>query len=180
MNFSDIKQFIRTGSYEVDVSLASLERSLADFSEDCGLELNPDYQRGHVWAEEQQVSYVEFLLRGGTTARVIYFNSPEYGVKGEETNLEDTIVCVDGLQRLTACRRFLNDEIEVFGYKYSEFTGAPRVMQGLKFNINSLQTRAEILEWYIQFNSGGTVHTDEEINRVKEMLVVEKEKRSAG
>ena len=172
MKFSDIKQFIRSGSYEIDVSLHTLQRNLEAWENDYGLELNPDFQRGHVWTEEQQIAYVEFLLRGGVTAKVIYFNSPAFG--GKRTgNLPDTILCVDGLQRLTACLRFLNNEIKVFGHYYNEFEGIPRTMQGLKFNVNCLQNRNEVLEWYIQFNEGGTVHTKEEIDRVKELLAAE-------
>lgn len=172
MKFSDIKQFITSGSYEVNIPLTSIERTLSSWNEDYGVELNPDFQRGHVWTEEQQIAYVEFLLRGGATAKVIYFNSPAFG--SYKKLKDETIVCVDGLQRLTACLRFVRDEIKVFGYRFSEFEGSPRVMSDLKFNVNSLETRAEVLEWYIQFNSGGTVHTDEEINRVKKLLKEER------
>jgi len=40
----------------------------------------------------------------------------------------------------------------------------------MKINVNDLQTRAEVLQWYIDFNSGGVVHTAEEIARVKALL----------
>lgn len=40
----------------------------------------------------------------------------------------------------------------------------------LKLNINNLQTRREVLQWYIELNSEGTIHTDAEIDRVKELL----------
>ena len=42
-------------------------------------------------------------------------------------------------------------------------------------NINNLQTRKEVLQWYIELNSGGTVHTDAEIDRVKKLLRKEDE-----
>lgn len=169
MKFNDIPQFIRSGSYEIDVSLDYLERALDGWEEDYGLDLNPDFQRGHIWTEEQQVKYVEFLLRGGVTVRVIYFNSPAFG-DSERGDLGDTILCVDGLQRLTACRRFLKNEIKVFNHYYNEFEGSLRITQGLRFNVNSLKTKKEVLQWYLEFNSGGTVHTEEELNRVRKML----------
>ena len=40
----------------------------------------------------------------------------------------------------------------------------------LLFNVNNLKTKAEVLVWYIEFNTGGTVHTEEEINKVKMLL----------
>ena len=175
MKFSDIKPFIRSGSYEIDVSLYHLKRTLSNWEEDYGLELNPDFQRGHVWTEEQQSAYVEFLLRGGVTSKVIYFNSPAFGGdKGGD--LDETILCVDGLQRLTACLKFLNNEIKVFNHYYDEFEGSLRMMQGLKFNVNCLNKRADVLEWYLQFNEGGTIHTKEELDRVRKLLELEQNK----
>ena len=32
-----------------------------------GLQFNPDFQRGHVWTEGQQIAFMEFLLKGGKT-----------------------------------------------------------------------------------------------------------------
>lgn len=59
-----------------------------------------------MFGENQQTKYIEFLLRGGKSANVIYFNKPSW--------------------------------------------------QGF--------------EWYIDLNTGGTPHTEEEINKVKELL----------
>lgn len=177
MKFSDIVPLIRSGEYEVDITLKTLELTLKQMDEDCGLELNPDFQRGHVWTEKQQVAYVEFLLRGGVTSKVIYFNSPSYGKREENCDLPDTILCVDGLQRLTACLRFVRNEIQVFGHYCADIEGSLRVVQGLKFNINCLSTRAEVLQWYLEFNTGGTVHTKEEIARVRELLELEMAKK---
>lgn len=171
MRFSNIKQFIHSGSYEIDVFLGDLESTLGKWEKTYGLELNPDFQRGNVWTEEQQIAYVEFLLSGGITSKVIYFNSPAFGNdRSIIGNLSDTLLCVDGLQRLTACLRFIKDEIKVFGYFYSEYEDTPRMRQGLKFNVNCLNTKADILRWYLEFNTGGTIHSKEEIERVRLML----------
>lgn len=43
-------------------------------------------------------------------------------------------------------------------------------------NVNNLKTREEVLQWYIDFNAGGTVHSKEEIDRVKKLLEEEKGK----
>lgn len=175
MKFAQIEPFIRDGDYQVDVSIDQLERFLDNLEKEYGLELNPDFQRGRVWTEEQQIAFLEFFFRGGKTGRVIYFNSPAYGVynDGKEVTLDETVLCVDGLQRLTSFLRFLRNKIPIFGHYYRDFEDRPRMTQSLKININALKTRAEVLEWYIQFNSGGTVHTAEEINRVKALLELE-------
>lgn len=175
MKFSEIEPFTKSGEYEINVPLSRLENTLRDWSEDYGIELNPDFQRGHVWDEEQQIAFVEYLLKGGVTARIIYFNSPAWGRHEKHSDLAETILCVDGLQRLTACLKFLRNEIKVFGLYFNEFEGTLGMMHDLRFNVNDLQTRAEVLKWYLEFNSGGTIHTKEELDRVRELL--EKELR---
>ena len=75
--FKEIPQFTRDGSYAIDCSLPFLKDWVADEQNE-GLELNPDFQRGHVWTREQEIAYIEFLLRGGRTGRDLYFNKPSW------------------------------------------------------------------------------------------------------
>jgi uncharacterized protein with ParB-like and HNH nuclease domain len=176
MKFSDIKPFTRDGDYEVNIGLKYLETTLKDYEESYGLELNPDFQRGHVWTEDQQIAFVEFFLKGGKTARVMYFNCPSFSRSIKEN--DSPMVCVDGLQRLTALRRFLNNEIKVFGLYLDDFEDKDimlRKIGNLRFNINNLQTKKEVLQWYLDFNTGGTVHSKEEIERVEKLLEEEKQ-----
>jgi len=167
MKFRDIPQFTRNGSWECDFSISSAVRQIENWDKEFGVNLEPDFQRGHVWTEEQQIAWLEFLFKGGKTSRVIYFNNPNWD-KNEDN--KDDMVCVDGLQRLTAIKRFINNEIKVFGYYFNEYEDTIRMISGIKINVNSLQTRKEVLQWYLDFNSGGTVHTEEELDGVKRLL----------
>ena len=170
-SFRDIPKLTSQGSYQINVPWMYLEKTIQEYL-DIGLELNPDFQRGHVWTEAQQIAYVEFILRGGKTARTIYFNNPSWGC---QTNKNYTsFVCVDGLQRLTAVRRFLNNEIPAFGHYLNEYTDRLPLFVDFIFNVNDLQTKREVLVWYIEMNSAGTEHTSDEINRVKKLLEEEK------
>jgi len=163
MNFKDIKQLTSAGSYQINMPLLFMEKTLDEWINDkeyFNLQLNPDFQRGHVWTEQQQVAYIEYLLKGGKSARVIYFNKPSWGSKAHVQDNYDDFVCVDGLQRLTACKKFMNNELKAFGVYLNEFEGKLPMDVDLLFNVNDLKTRKEVLQWYIEFNSGGTVHTD--------------------
>ncbi|GAA4391710.1 hypothetical protein [Hymenobacter koreensis] len=105
---------------------------------------------------------------------VIYFNKPSW--RSQATTDYDDFVCVDGLQRLTALLRFLRGETQAFGQYYHEFEQdiqRARNSDSLRFNINNLQTKAQVLEWYLQMNAGGTPHTAEEIERVRLLLARE-------
>lgn len=77
MNVKDIPKYISNSSmYHINCSWDYLEKWLSCNEEDVGQELNPDFQRGHVWNEQQQIKYIEHVLKGGHSGRDIYFNCP--------------------------------------------------------------------------------------------------------
>lgn len=83
----------------------------------------------------------------------------------------DDFVCVDGLQRITAVLKFMNNEIKIFGSQYKEFEDHMPSNAELLFCVNNLQTKKEVLQWYVDMNAGGTPHTNDEIERVKKMIL---------
>lgn len=172
MKITDITPFIKEGEWEVTFSIVGLVRAIKEWEKE-GLQMNPDFQRGHVWTTEQQVAYLETLFRGGAkNARVIYLNNPFWQSYDTVDGYSD-FVCVDGLQRFTAIERFVNNEIPVFGHLLNEYEDKEvfnRMVYQLRVNINSLKTKKAVLEWYLQHNDGGTPHSQEEIARVKTLL----------
>lgn len=177
-NFKDILPFVEDSHYSCNVDWKFLESSLETLGErivdgkamNDGLELNPDFQRAHVWSENQQIRYIEYALRGGKTGRDIYWNNPSW-----QHGYEQPTILVDGKQRLEAVRLFMQDKIPAFGYLYSQWTGKIFSRCGFIFHVNTLQTRAEVLQWYLDLNAGGTPHSSEEISRVRELLKREPE-----
>ena len=167
--FEDIPQFTRDGSWQCNYPLDYFVRHINEEVEEQGLQLNPDFQRGHVWTEEQQTAWLEFFLKGGKTGRVIYLNKPSWHFSVPEEAYDD-YVCVDGLQRITAIKRFVNNEIKVFGSYYKEFTDSLRLTHTIILNVNDLKTEKEVLQWYVDMNAGGTPHTNDEIDKVKQMI----------
>lgn len=179
--FQDIPAFTRTPGYHVDVGWDYLETWLKDHQEQGPkLDLDPDFQRAHVWTEAQQVAFVEYALRGGLSGKQLYFNHPYWmSFKSPEVvakkKLYYDFVLVDGKQRMTAALRFLRNEIPAFGSYRREYTDRIRLSgPSFSININDLKTKAEVLTWYLEMNTGGTPHTDEEIEKVRRMLKEEK------
>ena len=74
--FKDIPQFTSDGCYQCNYPLTSLVKYIEEEVETMGLQLNPDFQRGHVWTEEQQIAWLEYHLRGGKSGNTIYLNNP--------------------------------------------------------------------------------------------------------
>jgi len=173
LRFDDIPQYSQA-NYHVNSSWKYLENALQDYVKNYGLEIMPDFQRSHVWSEEQQRRYVEYRLRNGMSGRDIYFNCSGFMHK-----LKKDMVLVDGLQRITAVRKFMANELAIFGGHYlDELGGHFPVLDSrtdFVFHINDLPSRRDVLQWYIDLNEGGTIHTSEEIEKVKKMLEEEVE-----
>lgn len=155
------------GLYRIDVTWDYLESALDSYQRHYVLDLNPEFQRGHVWTLKQQISYIEYILSGGISGKDIYLNCPNWQ---SSASVGSRIVCVDGLQRLTAARGFLSDKFKIFGKYYaSNFKRLPH-RAGFKFNINDLVAYSDILRWYLEMNGGGTPHTKKELDCVRHLL----------
>jgi len=164
--------------YTVDVGFDYLERQLAGYdSEWGGLNLDPDFQRGHVWSETQRSAYIEGVFRGtvGDSQRIIQFNAPHWNDDNHSGDLPNEIQIVDGLQRLTTIRMFMAGELRAFGMLVHDFDESSYSLKRstfrLKFAIHNFVWRRDLLQYYLHINAGGTPHSASEIERVKSLLV---------
>ncbi len=168
VRLSDIKQFPRA-YYRIDVSWSFLRRHIYPKDQRIEINLEPDYQRGHVWSEEQRVAFVEYGLRGGEAARTIVTNCP-----GWMGDFRGPYELVDGLQRITSVLMFLDNRLKAFGHYLKEYEDRERMNTASEpsfgWHVLNLPTRREVLDLYIRLNSGGTVHSQKEITRVKKLL----------
>lgn len=161
---------IPNGHYRINMPLNFIKKHLEEEVSDMGLNLDPDFQRAHVWDLDKRIKYVEFLLKGGKS-NPIYFNH-----EGWMKSYKGEFVIVDGKQRLTSILMFLNNEFPVFkemdsdgiGYYAREFDMIPN---DVEFIINDLPNRELVLKWYLQMNEGNVAHTEEELDKVRQMLI---------
>ena len=175
MKIKDIPKFISQARYSVNVSWAYVETNLERYQDKKiagseGLNLDPDFQRGHVWTKKKQREYVEFCLSGGRSSREILFNHPNW-----MDTFVGEMVLVDGKQRVEAVRRFIRNDLDIFGGNRLKDFDNPNILLSSPdaefiFSINNLKTRTDVLTWYLQLNSGGVVHTKAEIDKVRALL----------
>lgn len=153
------------------MSLRWLQQRMDGEVQGFDLNLDPDYQRDHVWTDEQAEAFVGHFIEGGAVPMII-LNSHEGWIEPDEV--------VDGKQRIQALMRWLtgdiaaeltdgrrlywNDLDEESKHRMSSITG-PRIEIGYV-----MLSRAEVLRLYLRLNRGGTVHTDSEIDKVRELL----------
>ncbi len=167
MKFADIRQFPQA-YYKIDVNLDYVEDTLNMWNRPApnNLILDPDWQRGHVWDENQSIKFLEYFLRGGTTGRTIFFNCSSW-----ENGYDTPVYVLDGLQRITAAKRFINNEIPAFGAYRKEYADLPRITNGrFEFVMLAVKNKRELLEVYINHNSAGVKHSKKELDRIQKML----------
>lgn len=166
MRLSDIPKFRSWGHYSLQIGWNDLEYQIKRYKDDYSLNFDPDYQRGRVWTPEQRTLYCEYILKGGKAARDIILNCP-----GWNQDMDGVMEIVDGKQRLEAVLGFLNNEVPTFGVHYRDFEDNLRRFRQFEFTFHIADlTRREVLGLYIDLNTGGTVHSDTEIKRVKALL----------
>lgn len=171
--FRDIPQFTRGSRYSVHIGWEYLATNYYHHVVDYGLDVNPSFQRAHVWTLDQKVRYVEYALRGGTSGMDLYFNCPTWstGKFGPEYP-NAWYVLVDGKQRMDAVLGFMSNEFPVFGGSYRRDYSDKVHDISIRFtwNVNDLATISEVYQWYIDLNTGGTAHTESEITKVRDLL----------
>lgn len=160
------------------VNVGGFFRYLHSLEKEYGLEMNPDFQRDDViecWGLKEKQDFIEFLLSGGECPP-IYFNSPVAGgiYTGKDSDMGETLLCIDGKQRITAMKEFFEDGFGVFGgHLWSEFDDKNAALNNCAFisiGVNRLQKRSEVLRWYLELNATGKKHSESELQRVRGLL----------
>ena len=164
--FQDIPP-LAEGNYRADIPLDHIEKQLEQYAKYPGLDLDPDYQRVHVWSQAQQEAFVEHLLKGGKN-NVIRLNSVNWR---SPTAKWGPVQLVDGKQRLTATLLFMENRLRAFGSLLREFRDQVPMTDHLTLVINHLPDRASVLRWYLEINEGNVAHTRAELQKVRDMLL---------
>lgn len=149
--------------------------------------LNPDYQRGPCWTPEQQERFVGHVAQGGKVP-LIYCqrfdsarNAPATHKKGDAW-LDLPIEVIDGQQRLRAVRAFVKGEIGAQLYHqgrwvrfmWADLSKAEKRDLAFSSRIVFLDiSREERLRFYLRLNAGGVAHSEEELDRVRKLLIKE-------
>lgn len=163
--FSNIAKLPRA-AYEVHVSWTYLEERIKKDTEELNLNLNPQFQRAHIWTKKQQTAYIEYQLMGGEVGKNLTFNHPGWMKKWE-----GEYEIIDGKQRLEAVRAFLRNEVKAFGHYYKEYEDKLHFMDNsFNWRVCCLNSREDVLKLYLNINAGGTPHTKAELDKVRKML----------
>lgn len=169
-------------SYTCDFSMLNIRKLLVGLLEDeSQLEMIPDFQRGVVWSEQKQIYFVECMLRNllprsafNLTFNMPYFCNTFRSREDEVPTKYQNLICIDGLQRFTAIESFVQGKFKVFDNQISvddlRFTPFDLGRKTFTINVFEYNNTQDILNLYLNMNTGGIAHADSEIERVKAML----------
>lgn len=166
---------LRTAKYECDFEWSYAQKALADFEKDYGgMELCPDFQRGHVWTPDQQRHFIENTLRGvvSSSGFLVQFNCPNWENDDYSGDVPRGVQCIDGLQRITAVFEFLAGRVRPFGLVPADLACSSfSIRSGYRFRLamHNFTKRADLLQHYLDLNTGGTPHPASEIERVRKL-----------
>jgi len=142
-------------------------------------DLNPDYQRGRVWTDEQAEAFMGHLCEHGQVPLIFVQRYDRQKNAPEGTDYLDLPVeVIDGQQRCRAIQRFVNGEIAAEltdGRRlwFKDFNEIERrMLPNVKIAYVDIDRRTK-LRFYLRLNRGGTVHTEAEIAKVRELLAAE-------
>lgn len=147
------------------------------------IDLDPEYQRGHVWEDGQRSAYMGALLEGraNDSSAIVLFDNFATNQKFATDQDSDTLMyeVVDGKQRLTSIYKFLANEVsarfydgyEVY-YEDLDKMNHLAVRNGITVGVGIVGhlSKKGVLELYLALNTGGTLHTSAEIDRVKALV----------
>lgn len=163
-----VQESVPDCTYRVNIGLGGLLKAIDQYK----IDLDPDYQRGHVWTEEQERKFVGALLENHNAIPPFWFNWLDIDFFRSHSEV------VDGKQRIKACVRWLKEEIEaecpcgisVPYDKLNEVDHRNLAMYAMMdWNFVHLN-REDVMKFYLRLNCGGTVHTPAELEHVRKLL----------
>lgn len=175
--FTPIVDPVPYSNYTVDFQMHRLKPQFEQYAEDYGsFEYNPDFQRGHVWSLEKQIAFIEAIPKNTLSKSLltITLNCPQFDDSYKGGGDISGFCIVDGLQRVTAIQDFVDGKFKVFdnqfGYDDFDYSTFSFKRAHISLQIFNLNTKKDLLKYYIAINSGGVVHSNDEIDRIKKML----------
>lgn len=109
---------------------SALIKSLDEMFFKANLELKSNFQGGNGWTEKEEIAFIEHLLNGNSSGKMIFINNPKFQL--DKSSNCTRFMCADGLKRFTAIKRFVNNEFKVLDSYYKDFDGGLKMRYDIK------------------------------------------------
>jgi cyanate lyase len=133
-----------------------------------GVDMNPAYQRELVWELEDKVKLIDSIFSNVDIGKFVFRQLPE------RTSIEAPYYeVVDGKQRLSAIKDFYEDRFKYKGLTFSELNFRDQAhFETYPISVANVQraTDQQIYKLFVRLNTGGKAVSEEQINKVKELI----------
>lgn len=135
-----------------------------------GVDLNPEYQRGHVWSLEDKVALIESIFNRVDIGMFSFIELPF-----NENNPDGPIYEVlDGKQRLSAIVEFCEGRFPWRGMHWHDLNNRDkcdfeRTTIAVGYTAEKI-TRKQKLNHFLRLNTKGRVQSEEHMDKVRKML----------
>lgn len=136
-----------------------------------GVDMNPEYQRDHVWNESDKVELIDSIMNNVDIGKFVFVQRDHAESKEKGTGYYEIL---DGKQRLNAIIEFFEDRFRYKGKVFSELHGYDRA-HFVNYSVSvatltnfSLEKR---METFIRLNTAGRIMDKEHLEKVKQMLL---------
>lgn len=145
-----------------------------------GIDLDPEYQRGNVWTQEQKVDLIDSIFKNIDIGKFTIIKRP-WGDDPTTPLTPKLYEMLDGKQRLTAIWEFYCGRFQYKGKYFYELH--PRDRSHFKnYSISYAETQPLTNEqkyrYFLKLNTTGTPISQEHLDRVYKMWLEEKEKKN--
>jgi hypothetical protein len=145
-----------------------------------GLDLDPDYQRGHVWDNDQQVNLIDSIFKHVDIGKFAVIKRP-WGPDGNKPLTPKLYEVLDGKQRITA---IIDYYLGHFKYKGKYYNELGYMDQGhfTNFSISYAEsdylTQEQKYRYFLKLNTTGTPVDPAHMERVAGLLAKEQAKNA--
>lgn len=153
----------RTGEYPIDMYIQWIKSGALNFG--------AEYQRDYVWDHQEQQTFLRVLISGFPIGSVALAKAPDWDICDGPY-----IEVVDGKQRLTTLKLFINNEIPiVIGGEeiyWSEFTRSEQLAFGrptLSAVILDDATEKDRIAYFVAVNFTGVPQSEEHRQKVMKL-----------
>jgi Protein of unknown function DUF262 len=159
-----------------DLSLSYSQRAMSDILSKAyyfGLDLDPDYQRDHVWSIEDKVSLIDSIFNHIDIGKFVYVY-----LEWAENDGKYAYEVLDGKQRIRAILDFYEDKFPYKGKYFSELSNRDHDhFDGYQISYAEIRnaTREQKLRYFLKLNTGGHIMSKEHLEKVREMLELERQ-----
>ena len=132
-----------------------------------GIDMDPDYQRGYVWTQEDKEKLIDSIFNNVDIGKFVFVHRRNYS--DPDSPLYEVL---DGKQRITALCEFYENKFPYKGKYYNDLSDRDK-WHFCDYSVNVAEVeqadKATILKYFLMINTGGKAISEEHLHKVRKL-----------